>query len=105
MKKVLLIIGVIGIFLISSTVYACVCDYQYNHQTNETYHYNCGIPNCTNKEYHVHETENSYHYDCGVPNCTNKEYHVHENPNNYHHANQNNNSNNNYRRHRSCHHN
>lgn len=82
MKKVLLIIGVIGIFLISSTVYACVCDYQYNHQTNETYHYNCGIPNCTNKEYHVHE-----------------------NSNNYHHANQNNNSNNNYRRHRLCHHN
>lgn len=92
MKKILVIVSIIGLFFISSKVYACVCDYHYENQNqanniveendektlNDTYHYNCGVPDCPNKEYHIHETNHNYHH------TTNR---------------------NNHGQHRSCHHN
>lgn len=95
MKKILVIVSIIGLFFISSKIYACVCDYQYNYQYE-----NQNQSNNIIEENDENNLENTYHYNCGVPDCPYKEYHIHETNHNYHHAGYGNN----HGQHRSCHH-
>ena len=106
MKKVLITLSVLGIFFVSSKVYASQLN-QYGNANriiafpncqhyNKITEYNCGVEGCTNHEYHIHGyncgvegcTNHEYHthgYNCGVEGCTNHEYHTHETTGNHQH--------------------
>lgn len=74
MKKTVIIIGILSLFLFAGKVYACCID-------NENH---CNYPNCNQTGVHYHhnettveETNTPTYYKCEVEGCHNTEPHTH----------------------------
>lgn len=93
MKK-LVAIGILGFFLCTGTIYACVfnhsnCNVEGCTQTGKHNHYNgCGVEGCTQVGNHYHNQVSNYentstinnqptYYNCGVEGCNKTYQHTH----------------------------
>lgn len=76
MKKKLLVVGVIGLFLLAGKVYACCL----NHPEENV------VGNNSQALINGHHSENVTHYNCGVPNCNQVGPHNHQQVEYNHHT-------------------